>query len=296
MNEINASATAVAIAPGGRIDPSNPTQASTSLQGGQAVFENTNYRITADDNNTVTIYNKHTGETYQAWGDPHMKIDGQQAFDFWGTTTFKLEDGTKVTIETTPFAANPEMTLSSKVTITNGDYGVKISGVDSNQSGDLKIDEAKGYGRVLDVVVSDGNVLNENPAGQGFVAIDRNGNVRAVDQNYINQTDLKKTGSLQDQFKEAFSKLSSLFAIAFQGTFLGNLAQPAPAQTAPVRSLPPARPVADGRVWPGGSPPWVFDESIGGPNPGAAPKPGTFLRDQPQFVNQQFSLTLARAQ
>ena len=209
------------------IDPGNPTNASTSMQGGQAVFENNNYRITADDNNTVTITNKHTGETYQAWGDPHMNIDGQHAFDFWGTTTFKLEDGTKVTIETTPLASDPSVTLSSKVTITNGDYGVKISGVDTNQVGDLKIDEAKGYGRVLDTVVSDGNVLNENPAGKGFVAIDRDGNVRAVDQNYINQTDLKKTGALQDQFKEAFAKLSSLLQIIFQGTFMSSLPQQA---------------------------------------------------------------------
>ena len=279
-------ASAVTTASGSSIDPSNPTNASTSMQGGQAVFENNNYRITADDNNTVTITNKHTGETYQAWGDPHMKIDGEQAFDFWGTTTFKLEDGTKVTIETTPFASNPEMTLSSKVTITNGDYGVKISGVDSNQTGDLKIDEAKGYGRVLDAVVSDGNVLNENPAGKGFVAIDRDGNVRSVDQNYINQTDLKKTGALQDKFKEAFSKLSSLFQIAFQGTFLGNLQsttgneETRPGTPQPVSTTPQP----DGRMWLGGTPPWVFDERIGGPNPALAP------------LDRQLSLTLARVQ
>ena len=203
-------------------DSSNPTNARTSMQGGEAVFENDNYRITADDNNTVTINNKHTGETYQAWGDPHMKIDGKDTFDFWGKTSFKLEDGTKVTIDTTPDKNNPGATLSSKVTITNGDYGVQISGVDSNKHGDLKIDEAKGYGRVLDAVVSDGNVLHENPAGKGFVAIDKHGDIRAVDQNYINQTDLKKGGALQNQFQDAFSRLGSLLSIAFEGMFLGN--------------------------------------------------------------------------
>ena len=52
------------------------------MQGGKAVFKNDNYRITADDDNTVTINNKHTGETYQAWGAPHMKIDGKDTFDF----------------------------------------------------------------------------------------------------------------------------------------------------------------------------------------------------------------------
>jgi len=200
-------------------DPSNPTNASTSMQGGKAVFENDNYRITADDNNTVNIFNKKTGETYEAWGDPHMNIDGKHEFDFWGTTTLQLEDGTKVTINTTPFKDNPNMTLSSKVTITNGDYGVQISGVDSNTTGDLKIDEAKGWGRTLDAVVSDGNTLQENPAGKGFVAVDDCGRVRKVDQQYINETDLKKGGAMVDKHKDAFRQLSSLISIFFQGGF-----------------------------------------------------------------------------
>jgi len=201
---------------------SNPTHASTSMQGGQAVFENDNYRITAGDDNTVTINNKHTGETYQAWGDPHMKVDGQQDFDFWGKTTFALEDGTKVTIDTTPNKDNPSTTLSSKVTITNGDYGVQITGVDTNKTGDLKINEAKGYGRVLDAVTTDGNTVQENPAGKGFVAVDQHGQVRKVDQDYINKTDEVKTGKLQDKHQEAFEKLRSLISIAFEGVFLGN--------------------------------------------------------------------------
>src|SRR5687768_7833561 len=79
------------------VDPANPTNASTRLQGGKVCFENDNYRITMGDDNTVSIFNKNTGESYLAWGDPHMNIDGQHAFDFWGTTTLALDDGTKVT-------------------------------------------------------------------------------------------------------------------------------------------------------------------------------------------------------
>lgn len=203
-------------------DRTNPTNANTTMQGGQAVFENDNYRITMGDDNTVTIHNKNTGETYQAWGDPHMNIDGKHAFDFWGTTTIKLEDGTKVTIETTPWKNDPSMTLSSKVTITNGDYGVQVSGIDTNQVGDLKIKEAEGWGQTLDWAVADGNKIHENPAGQGFVAIDRNGDIRKVDQQYINETDLMKGGAdkLTHQFKDAFRFLSSLVSISFAGQFL----------------------------------------------------------------------------
>ncbi|HEV8692409.1 MAG TPA: DUF1521 domain-containing protein, partial [Ideonella sp.] len=138
----------------------------------------------------------------------------------------KLEDGTKVTIETTPWANNPNMTLSSKVTITNGDYGVQVSGIDTNKTGDLRIDEAAGWGKTLDWAVADGNKIRENPNGSGFVAVDSHGRVRQVDQQYINETDLMKGGAqqLQERYKDAFRFLSSLLSISFVGSFLSHLA------------------------------------------------------------------------
>jgi len=245
---VTASATITA---GGCNQPSvsNPSNASTTMVGGKVCFENDSYRITMGDDNTVTINNKQTGETYQAWGDPHMKIDGKQAFDFWGTTTFQLDDGTKVTIETTPWANNPEATLSSKVTITNGDYGVQVSGVDTNQVGDLKFEETS-HGRLLDAVVDDGNRLHENPSGAGFLAVDSEGRIRAVDQQYINETDLKKGGALQEQFSPAFRLLAGLVAISFVGSFLSALSNREHAPGGPTRPQLP-REMPD--MWAGGS-------------------------------------------
>jgi hypothetical protein len=203
----------------------NPTHASTTMQGGKAVFENDNYRISAGDDNTINVQNKHTGESYQVWGDPHVNVDGQHAFDFWGTTTFTLEDETKITIDTVPAGNN--MTLASKMTITNGDYGVQVSGIDTNKCGDLKIDEAKGWGSLLDAAVDDGNVLQENPAGKGFLGIDEGGQIRAVDQNYINHTDLQKGGKSQDnplfqRLFQAFENMSGLISAHFHGSFLNQ--------------------------------------------------------------------------
>ena len=206
---------------------SNPTHASTKMSGGQAVFENDNYRITAGDNNTVNIFNKKTGENYNIWGDPHVNIDGQHAFDFWGTTTFALEDGTKVTIETVPAGNN--MTLASTVSITSGDYGVKISGVDTNKVGDLRIDEAAGWGNVLDWAHPDGNVLQENPAGKGFLAVDSQGMIHKVDQAYINATDLQKNppqaakqqGS--EFLRQVLSMFSGVLSASLSGAFLSAL-------------------------------------------------------------------------
>ena len=203
-------------------DPANPTNASTSLQGGKVCFENDNYRITMGDDNTVNIHNKNTGETYLAWGDPHMNVDGQHAFDFWGTTTLALDDGTKVTIETTPWAQNPEMTLSSKVTITSGDYAVQVSGIDSNKVGDLAFEEGQGWGELTDLMVADGNVLYENPFGKGFLGLE-GGQIQKVDQSYIDKTDLTKSANLQARAADAFAQMAGLLSVGFVGSFMSAL-------------------------------------------------------------------------
>lgn len=231
MTTIQAAISTTALSASSSVANTNPTHASTHMSGGQAVFENDNYRITAGDNNTVNIFNKKTGENYNIWGDPHVNIDGKQAFDFWGTTTFKLEDGTKVTIETTPWKAGNGATVASKVAITSGDYGVEISGVDTNKVGDLKINEAAGWGSTLDWTHDDGNVLQENPAGKGFLGVDAQGNIKAVDQAYINGTDLQKNppaASTQqkagDFLQHLFSAFSGLLSASLSGAFLGALA------------------------------------------------------------------------
>jgi hypothetical protein len=232
----------------------NPSHASTTMQGGQAVFENDNYKITAGHDNTITITNKHTGDSYQVWGDPHVKIDGQNAFDFYGTTTLRLEDGTKLTIQTTPAPNNPNVTLSSKLTITNGSYGVQITGIDTAHADSLQIHEAAGWGHTLDSVVDDGNVMFEHTANHDFVGVDAQGNLHHVDQAWINQSDLLKGGGhpipidqppghpipidqppghhgahdpqgrLVDAFRDAFRLLAGLMEISFLGGFLAGRA------------------------------------------------------------------------
>jgi Domain of Unknown Function (DUF1521) len=215
--------------------PKSVTGPSTTTNSqGNVQFENENYRITAEEGGTVNIYNKNTGENYKAWGDPHMNIDGKQAFDFWGDTTFTLDDGTKVTIETTPWkGGNNGATISSKVTIIDGDYGVQITGVDDNKSGDLKFNETTSNGWLMDAMVDDGNTMYENPIGKGFVAMDDYGNVHSVDQKWVDGTDLVKNGSKEkaDDMVKQFGALVTLFtgimSIAFAGVFLSALASAA---------------------------------------------------------------------
>lgn len=204
---------------------------------GTVDFENDNYSVKVGDTGEINVTNKQTGEAYKVWGDPHVDVDGKHAFDFKGTTTFDLDDGTKITVDTTPWKGQNGATIASKVTIVDGqsDYAVQIEGVDDNKTGDLTFNEtSKGW--LMDEMVDDGNVLHENPAGTGFVAIDDRGNVQKVDQKWIDKSeaDLKKRGSddansnqelnkLIDQFAKMINIFSGIMAIRFLGQMLSNM-------------------------------------------------------------------------
>lgn len=128
------------------------------------------YSLELDERNSeIRIYNEETGETTRIWGDPHVDIDGKHAFDFWGTTTFELENGTKITIGTEQYAANPNEYLASKLTITKGDQAIVVDGISQNEIGDLSISMSDN-GQALDALTRDGFVLEENADGAGWVS------------------------------------------------------------------------------------------------------------------------------
>ncbi len=224
---------------------SNPvTEPNTVREGGNVAFENENYKVTVSDTGEVRVYNKQTKESYRIWGDPHVEVDGKQAFDFWGQTTFQLQDGTKITIETAPWKGGGQdgnATIASRVTISDGEYAVEISGVDDNRTGDLNFTEHHGRGQMVDERVDDGNVILENPDGTGFVTADG----KKVDQAHIDKTDLIKNGTggpdvptprapveqgpdqqeLLNGFLQAFQQLLNLYSDLFSISFNGD-AQP----------------------------------------------------------------------
>ena len=192
---------------------------------GKVQFENDNYRITADDNNEVTIFNKQTGESYRIWGDPHVEIDGKHAFDFWGNTTFVLDDGTRVSIATTPWdQGNNGATVASQVVIVDGggQYATHIQGVDSNTHGDLGFyDIEVGEAAKLEVTVTEGNVIEENENGRGFVAVGSDGELQGVDQAFINATDeVKQHGaSVVGELASIFQHFSGVVSLSLSGSF-----------------------------------------------------------------------------
>ena len=200
---------------------------------GNVDFENKNYSVKVGDTGEINITNKQTGESYKVWGDPHVDVDGKHAFDFKGTTTFDLDDGTKITVDTTPWKGQNGATIASKVTIVDGqsDYAVQVHGVDDNKTGDLTFNEtSKGW--LMDAMVDDGNVIHENPAGTGFVAVDDRGNIQKVDQKWVDKAEAegakKDSGDAKlnkelKQLVEQFTKLVSIFTGIMAIRFLGSM-------------------------------------------------------------------------
>lgn len=149
-----------------------PTQTWTaSVNGSTADIDLGNgYTLQVNEyNSELTIVNQQTGEKTRIWGDPHVEIDGQHAYDFYGTTTFQLEDGTKITINTEPWNGNPNAYVASQVTVTQGNQALVINGISQNQIGDLSV-SLSNNGRQVDAQTQDGYVLNENANGAGWLS------------------------------------------------------------------------------------------------------------------------------
>jgi hypothetical protein len=116
------------------------------------------YTITVDEKDASwTVRNNETGHVTRVHGDPHVDDDndGKNDFDFKKDMTFQLEDGTKITVNTVPFG-NGE-TLSSKLTITNGNNAITVEGLGDDKDGanNLKVTQSNA-GAALDQLTADG--------------------------------------------------------------------------------------------------------------------------------------------
>ncbi|MGK6325175.1 DUF1521 domain-containing protein [Sphingomonas sp. DT-51] len=154
----------------GRAEPMAQWSATTTGAHTANVDLGDGYSLRIDERNSeMTILNVKTGETTRVWGDPHVEVDGRHAFDFWGTTTFQLENGAKITINTERYAGNPNMYVASQVVVTKGANSVVIDGISQNRLGDLSV-SVGANGRALDAAHRDGFMLYENATGSGWRA------------------------------------------------------------------------------------------------------------------------------
>lgn len=186
--------------------------ASTTGAHTAAVDLGDGYSLKIDERNSeMTIFNAATGENTKIWGDPHVDVDGKRAFDFWGTTTFQLENGTKITINTEQFAGNPNMYVASQVVITKGNNSAVIDGISQNQLGDLSVSVGTD-GYALDAAHRDGWTVSENATGSGWRA-DHGGIATQADADITRPGEAYGPGSTAPSLGEFWQILGTFLAV-----------------------------------------------------------------------------------
>lgn len=166
------------------------------------------YKLDINEKNSeMTIINEKTGEKTRIWGDPHVDVDGKRAFDFWGTSTFTLENGTKITINTEQWKGNPNMYVASQVLITKGDNAIVVDGISQNKLGDLSVTMSNN-GEAIDAANRDGWTVHENATGSGWrteagnIATQKDANVTKVGAEYGPGSTALSQGEAVEQFAE----------------------------------------------------------------------------------------------
>ncbi len=210
--------------PGPIICPKPAAQWTATVDGANTAKINLGdgYRLEIDERSSqMIIINDKTGEKTKIWGDPHVEIDGKHAYDFWGTTTFTLENGTKITINTEQWQGNPNAYVASQVVITKGDNAIIVDGISQNKLGDLSVNMSQN-GRAIDAATCDGYTLHENASGSGW---------RTESGNVATQADLMATavgreygpGSELPSLSELGEQLGSFLMLGVFASFLGSM-------------------------------------------------------------------------
>jgi phosphoheptose isomerase len=116
----------------GKTSPISSSGASSTPNGLSASGNSVNtgeYTITAStkDNGSLTITNNQTGQSTEIWGDPHIKVNGQDTAEFQnGPLNIQLQDGTVVHID--PTALQNGVAHIGQVSITKGNQAVTMGG------------------------------------------------------------------------------------------------------------------------------------------------------------------------
>jgi Domain of Unknown Function (DUF1521) len=183
------------------------------------------YHLAIDERSSqMTIVNDATGQSTRIWGDPHVDVNGQHKFDFYGTTTFTLANGTKITVNTEQWAGNPNAYVASQVVITKGTNAIIVDGISQNKIGDLSISMSNN-GYAIDAAHRDGFTIHEGggswQTGCGHTVTQADANITAPGALYGPGSDAMSLGEIGNM-------LGSFL-------FLGFIASLAPVDATPPR-------------------------------------------------------------
>jgi hypothetical protein len=102
----------------------------TNKDGTPEVFTEDGYIIRSEGKEQAWTITNPDGKVTRIWGDPHVVESDGDKWDFKERSSF-LFGNNKVTIETVPYGNG--QTLTSKISIYNGDSRVSISGIDQDK-------------------------------------------------------------------------------------------------------------------------------------------------------------------
>lgn len=124
-------------------------------------------------NSEFVLVDNNTGHTTTVWGDPHMGVDGNTSqFQFKQDITLNLPDGTKITVQTTPWDAGNGAYVTQNLVITRGDQALVVKDMDQNKAdlGNMSIQQysGPGAGQLERLLNPDGTELYLNAAGDGW--------------------------------------------------------------------------------------------------------------------------------
>lgn len=162
------------------------------------------YTMSINEANSEIIVRDADGNSTRVWGDPHVDYNGKHIGDFWGTTTFQLENGTKITINTETKPGG-NMTYAEQVVVTRGDQALVIDGVSELTKGDLSI-SLGGNGYLLDAAHDDGLVVHENDGSS-------TGWTSSVDGGDVGQADFNLTKPGLEPLREALQTFNGALSL-----------------------------------------------------------------------------------
>ena len=220
-------------------EPVQQWTAQTTGEGRAEVDLGDGYTLKFNERSSqIEIFNANTGEHTRVWGDPHVDVDGKRAFDFWGTTTFTLENGTKITINTEQWKGNSNAYVASQVVVTKGANALVVDGISQNQLGDLKMTMSTN-GQAVDAAHRDGYVLHENGDGASWLS-EHTGDVAT--QQDLNATRVGREygpGSMAPALSELMPQIGQFLMFGALMNFASELGED-------VRQIRPQVPFAQG--------------------------------------------------
>ncbi|MEM8826537.1 MAG: DUF1521 domain-containing protein [Pseudomonadota bacterium] len=147
--------------------PAAPSWTASMPKDGKATVDlGDGYTMDLNEASSEIVIRDGDGNVTRIWGDPHVDVNGTRSGDFYDTTTFELENGTKITINTEPWKNNANAYVASQVVVTKGDQGMVIDGISQNEKGDLSITMGQD-GEALDFQHDDGYNVYEQDLGGG---------------------------------------------------------------------------------------------------------------------------------